>query len=270
MDCYICKTCGVQYSPTERPPEHCVICEDERQYIGHDGQQWTTMGELQAAGHRNEIREHEPGLVGVCTEPRVGIGQRALLVQTPAGNLLWDAITYLDDETVRRLNELGGVQAISSSHPHFYGAMVEWARAFGATVWVPEADRQWVTYSDPVVRYWRASEEVLPGVTLVQTGGHFPGSAVVHWAAGADGRGALLTGDSISVVQDRRWLTFMWSYPNTIPLSELEVRGIAAAVEPYEFERIYGGWWASICQSDAKAAVRRSAERYIRHITSNK
>ncbi len=270
MESYICKTCGVQYSPTEGPPEHCIICEDERQYIGHDGQQWTTMRELQATGRRNEIRAHEPGLVGICTEPHFGIGQRALLVQTPAGNLLWDAITYLDDETVRRLNEMGGIRAISSSHPHFYGAMVDWARAFGATVWVPDADREWVTYADPSIKHWRGSEEVLPGVTLVQTGGHFPGSAVVHWAAGADGRGALLTGDSISVVQDRRWLTFMWSYPNTIPLSESQVRGVVAAVEPYEFDRIYGGWWASICEWDAKAAVRRSAEWYVRHISGKR
>jgi hypothetical protein len=87
---------------------------------------------------------------------------------------------------------------------------------------------------------------------------------VLHWAGADGGKGALFTGDSISVAQDARWVTFMRSYPNYIPLPPSEVRKIVAAVEPYAFDRLYGGWWDSVVRSDAKAAVRRSAERYIR------
>jgi hypothetical protein len=264
---YICKTCGVQYGPTDAPPAHCVICEDERQYVGWQGQQWTTLDEMRAAGYKNDVREIEPGLHGIGTRPHFGIGQRALLVQTAQGNVLWDCQSFLDDETVAAVRALGGIDAISASHPHFYGIINEWSRAFGATIVLPAADAAWITCPDPEIELYDGARELLPGVTLVQTGGHFDGSAVLHWAAGADGRGALLTGDTIMVVQDRRYVTFMRSYPNQIPLPAPAVRGIVDAVRPYPFDHIYGGWWHTVVANDAKRAVERSAERYIRWIS---
>ena len=264
---YICLTCGAQHAESETPPESCIICEDERQYIGWGGQEWTTLEQMKAAGHRNRFQDTEPALVSIDTRPRFAIGQRALLVRTPTGNFLWDCVSYIDDETVARVRELGGLAGISTSHPHFYASMIEWSHAFGgAPVYVPRADQKWVVRPDPVVRYYEGSREVLPGVALVQVGGHFEGSAVLHWAAGAAGRGAVLTGDSISVVSDRRWVTFMRSYPNYIPLSEAAVRGILQALDPYDFDRIHGGWWGNTVESGGKEAMRRSAERYIRWI----
>ena len=50
MDAFICRTCGVQYAPSEQPPSNCPICEDERQYVGWNGQQWTTLEQLRAEG----------------------------------------------------------------------------------------------------------------------------------------------------------------------------------------------------------------------------
>ena len=114
-----------------------------------------------------------------------------------------------------------------------------------------------MTRPDPVIEYWDGEPlEVAPGVTLVRTGGHFPGSAVLHWAGGAEGRGALLVGDSITVVPDRRYVSFMYSYPNLIPASAESVRAIVASVEPYAFDRIYGGWWDRDVPTGGKAAVR--------------
>jgi hypothetical protein len=269
---FICKTCGVQHASSDEPPALCLICNDERQYVGWEGQQWTALSEMQAAGYKNRFREveDEPGLWSIDTRPRFAIGQRALLVQTPGGNFLWDAISHLDDETVERINELGGLHGISTSHPHFYGAMIEWSHAFGgAPVYVPRADERWVARPDPSVRLYEGSCEPLAGLTLVQCGGHFDGSAVLHWAAGAGGRGALLTGDSISVVADRRWVTFMRSYPNYIPLSLPAVQGIVDSVRPYAFDRVYGGWWQNDIKSGGKQAVERSAERYMRWISGS-
>jgi hypothetical protein len=100
-------------------------------------------------------------------------------------------------------------------------------------------------------------------MTLIRGGGHFEGGTVLHWPAGADGRGALFTGDILQVVSDRRYVSFMYSYPNLIPLPAREVRRIVAAVEPYAFDRIYGAWWNKVVVADAKTAVARSAERYI-------
>ena len=107
------------------------------------------------------------------------------------------------------------------------------------------------------------------GLTLINCGGHFEGGTVLHWpAASRDGgsKGALLTGDIITVVQDRRYVSFMRSYPNLIPLGAMAIRRIVERIEPFTFEQIYGGWWQANVLSDAKAAVVRSAERYLRAI----
>lgn len=265
MTLYICRTCGVEYADSVEPPANCVICDDERQYVGWDGQQWTTREELLAEGRRNEVRDLEPGLTGIGITPSFSIGQRALLVQTDRGNVLYDCVSFLDDEAHAAIEERGGIAAISVSHPHFYDAIVSWSHAFGGCpIILPEADRAFVTRPDPAIQYWDgAPREVVPGVTLIRTGGHFEGSAVLHWSAGAEGNGALLVGDSIQVVQDRRYVSFMFSFPNIIPTSAAVVRQIVDAVEPYEFDRIYGGWWRRNVMTGAKDAIRRSAERYI-------
>lgn len=265
---WICATCGVQQAPSDAPPVECVICLDERQYLPAGGQRWTTLDQLHERGHRSDVRELEPDLLGVGFEPPVGIGQRSLIVRTSEGGLLWDPTGYVDDAAISRTREFTDVRFIAASHPHFYGVMGEWSAAFGgAPVLIPAADAQWVQRRDAARETWSGRREVLPGVTLVQCGGHFAGSAVVHWANGAEGRGALLTGDTIGVVADRRFVTFMRSYPNQIPLGEAAVRRIVDVLQPFQFDRIYGGWWDSVVPHDGKSAVQRSADRYISWIS---
>lgn len=231
------------------------------------GQQWTTLAALQTK-HHNEISEVEPGLWSIQTTPRFAIGQRPLLIQTAQGNVLWDCNSLIDEATVAAIKQLGGLDAIAISHPHFYDSMVAWSQAFaGVPIYLHAADREWVQRPDPAMRFWEGDQHDLgKGVTLIRAGGHFAGSTVLHWAAGATGRGALLTGDTIYAVPDRRFVTFMYSYPNQIPLNETAVNGILAAVEPFDFDRLYGGWSHTIIESDAKAAVIRSAERYVKAI----
>ena len=268
MPAYICVTCGVQHAPGEAPPPHCAICEDERQYVGWRGQQWTTLEQMAAQGYGNEVREEEPGLTSIGTAPQFAIGQRALLVQTPAGNVLWDCQSFLDDATVAAVRDLGGIQAIGISHPHFYGVCIEWSEAFGnAPVYIHAADRQWVMRPSPNVVLWEGeTAEPVPGLTLINLGGHFDGAAVLHWPGGAGGRGAVLCGDTIQVVMDRRYVSFMYSYPNLIPLSPTIVQRIAATMRGYRFERLYGAWNGRVVVADGIAAVERSAERYVRRV----
>ncbi len=268
MPNFICRTCGVQFAESGEPPSECPICLDPRQYVGWEGQQWTTMEELLREGHRSDVRVEEEGLLGIGIEPSFSIGQRALLVQTPCGNVLYDCVSVLDDAAVEEIRAVGGIDYICFSHPHFYDSMVEFSRAFGGVpIVIPEADREHVMRPDPAITYWDGSPlELAPGVTLIQCGGHFDGSAVLHWADGAEGRGALLVGDSITVVPDRRYVSFMTSYPNLIPMSADKVKGVVDAVSPYEFDRIYGGWWGRNVMSGGQEAVRLSAERYVQHI----
>lgn len=269
MPNFICATCGTQFPDSQSPPVRCPICEDERQYIGGNGQQWTTLAEVQQ-DHKNITKSHEPGLTGIGTEPKFAIGQRALLLQTTSGNLLWDCITLIDDASVDAVHALGGVAAIAISHPHYYSCMVEWSHAFGdVPIYLHVADRAWVMRPDPTIVFWEgATQPLLDGLTLIRCGGHFEGGTVLHWPQGADGRGALLTGDIIQVVQDRHYVSFMRSYPNLIPLPAQAIQQIVQAVEPFSFDRIYGAWWDTIVERDAKAAVAESAARYVRAITT--
>ena len=123
MTHYICATCGVQYESSEIPPEKCIICEDERQYVGYSGQKWTTLQQIQA-GHKNTFEEMEPGITSIITRPGFSIGQRAFLVQTSEGNILWDCITLLDDKTISEIKKRGGISAIAISHPHYYSTII--------------------------------------------------------------------------------------------------------------------------------------------------
>lgn len=263
---FICRTCGTQFPASVEPPAACPICEDERQYVGYAGQQWLTIDELRQS-HTNRVEAVEPELTGIGTTPTFAIGQRALLVQTAKGNLLWDCVTLLDEPTVAAVRALGGVRAIAISHPHYYSTMVAWARAFNATIFLHHDDREHIVYPDPAITFWAGETLALfGGLTLVRCGGHFAGAQVLHWPAGAAGRGALLTGDILMVTQDRRYVSFMYSYPNLIPLSARAVQRIVTAVAPYTYDRIYGAWWERVVSDDAKGAVARSAERYVKAI----
>jgi DNA-directed RNA polymerase subunit RPC12/RpoP len=268
MENFICVQCGTQFSETVKPPLHCPICEDKRQFVRHGGQEWTTLTRL-AADHQNRFEEEAPQLLGIGTEPEFAIGQRALLVQSPAGNLLWDCIALLDDRTIAEVTAGGGIRAIAISHPHYYTTMVEWAERFDAQILLHAADREWVMRKSPRIQFWKETRLPLwDELTLINCGGHFEGGTVLHWPAGANRKGALLTGDIIQVVQDRRYVSFMRSYPNLIPLGATAVDHILKTIEPFAFEQIYGAWWKANVLSDAKAAVARSATRYIRRIRS--
>jgi hypothetical protein len=259
MAFWICATCAVEHA---EKVDVCAICDDERQWVPADGQRWTTLEELAADGHRVEVTELEPDLFGITATGKVGIGQTAKLVRTPSGNLLWDPIGYLDDDGVAQVRALGDVAVIVASHPHMYGVQVEWSRALGGVpVLVAEADRAWVARPDPVIETWSGRREVLPGVTLTQPGGHFPGSAVAHWT-GADGKGVLLSGDTVFANPDRRSVAFMRSYPNHLPLSAAVTERVARALEEFAFDRLYGNF-ATRVDADARAVVRQSADRHI-------
>jgi hypothetical protein len=264
MPAFICQTCGVQQALATVPPERCPICADERQYVGREGQRWTSLAEMQG-NFRSEFRELEAGLWQVTTEPSVGIGQRALLLTTPQGNLLWDCLAFIDSATQDRIRGLGGLAAIAISHPHFYGSCVEWSQAFGGVpIYLSARDREFLWRPSPAVVHFEGDEiEPLDGLRVLRLGGHFHGSTVLHWAAGASGLGALLTGDTIAVAADRRWAAFLYSYPNRIPLPAGDVAAIGRRISEVPFDRVYGAWPGDDISSDAKARVLRSVDRYL-------
>ena len=266
MTIWTCATCAIEHPDTPEPPQSCAICSDERQYIPLTGQRWTTREELAAAGFRTVVTALEPGLHAVETVPELGIGQRGLLVQTPHGNLLWEPPGFIDDSGIGAVRALGGVAVIAASHPHLTGSSIQWSHAFGhVTVYVAAADQQWIRRPDPVIQLWEGMEELLPGLTMHQYGGHFAGSCMVHWPAGAQGRGALLAGDTVGIGQDRKSVNAMRSYVNNIPLPARAIKRILATAEPLTFDRIYGAF--ATIDSNANHLMGQSLRRYIDWVT---
>ena len=210
------------------------------------------MAQLAADGCHSVVREVEPGLTGIACEPDVGVGQRALLVATDAGNVLWDPAPFADDAAFEAVRAAGGLSAVASSHPHMYGAAVEWSHAFDAEILLPSVDDGWLMRPDPAVRTWADALEVLPGVTLVQCGGHFPGSSVLHWAAGAEGRGVILCGDTIFVTPGEDRVSFVYSAPVRLPLAEPGVRGIVRRSLPMTSRASTVAGGARLCAPTAR------------------
>ena len=263
MPIWICAACGVERRESIAPPGTCPICLDERQYVPRSGQQWTSLPTLAADGTSVSITELEPDLFGIHSEPAVGIGQQSLLVRTPAGNLLWDPIGYADEDAAARVLEHGPVEAIVASHPHMYGVQVEWSRLLGgAPVYVAAADREWVQRPDAYIQPFDETLDIVPGLTVHTIGGHFPGSAVALWQAGAEGRGVLLAGDGIFPGPDGRTVSFLRSYPNRLPLSAAVVDRIARSALELPFDRLYGNF-GGVVERDAHAVIRQSADTYM-------
>ncbi len=275
---FICVNCGLQHGDGPAAPPRCLNCSDERESMTHKPQRWTTLHEMQGR-YRNMFTPLGDRVTGIVTAPAFGIGPEVFLIHTSAGNVLWDCFAFLDDATVEQISRAGGLSGIVISHPHMFGSVMEWSRALGnVPVFIHEDNKPWapppLARQDPAIRWWPG--ESLPvnrALTVIRCGGHFPGSSVLHWSEGAAGKGALFTGDTILPVEDRRWVSFMYSYPNLIPVSKDAVEKIVAAIAPLEFDRIYGGpMYGSgggrpIITTGAKEVVLRSAERYIKHLS---
>ncbi|REE04421.1 hydrolase [Citricoccus muralis] len=297
----LCATCGVEQAgalAAESPAELsearddvrrdarsevlaavCAICEDDRQWVPADGQRWTTVGELRASGASTEVAELEPNLWAVRVSGGVGIGQHAKILVTEAGNLMVDVPAYIDRAAVDAVVGLGGLAGIIASHPHMYGAQSAWAEACGGAsgpvpVYISEPDAGWLARRPANTIVWSGSLTPLTGpaeptgpaglpgspVTASQPGGHFPGSVVVHFS-GQDGVGVLLAGDTVGVARDRKWATFMRSFPNYLPLSGAVAQRIAGHLDRYDYERLYDNF-SGVISSDASAVVHRSARRH--------
>ena len=267
MPAYLCETCGTQYSASVTPPAHCAVCEDERQYVGWAGQSWTTHEAL-AAKFALRI-EQDDGLLGIGVAGDFAIPQRALLLPTDAGNILWECVSLVTDEALAALRTRGGVERIVISHPHFYAAMVEWSDALGGVpILLHEADRDWVRRPAPQIRFWQGDEHALSDdVTLIRCGGHFPGSTALHWKRGPRAGGTLFPGDALQVVLDRRHVSFMYSYPNYIPMQTSAVRALRERLARFDFADVYGYTWGRNIISGARAAVDASFDRHLAAVT---
>lgn len=268
MNAWICQTCGVQHPRSLYPPSACAICSDERPILGRDGQRWTTRDAL-TEDHRVRLEEHH-GALALGLTPAFAANQRAWHLQTDAGNILWESLSLVTDRAVAALRERGGVDLIVISNPHFYSAMINWSEALGdAPILLHRADRKWIQRPDLRIRFWDGDEfHLSEDVTLIRCGGHFRGCTALHWRAGPRPGGALFSGDTPQVVQGRRQVSFMHSYPNLIPMKPADVHAMRARLNGYEYEDVYGYTWGRDILGLGRAAVDASFERYLGAVTA--
>lgn len=266
MQLPICHTCGTQFG-TSPPPEHCPVCEDERQYVGWGGQRWTDMARL-GQDHALRIGD-DAGLLAIDL-PGFAIPQRMLLLSTGAGRLLWESLSLVSDEAIAALHARGGVDAIVISHPHFHASMVEWSQALGGVpILLHAANRRWVQRDAPCIEYWDGdSRRLSDDVTLVRTGGHFEGSTALHWRNGPRAGGALFPGDAPQVAMDRRHVSFMHSYPNGVPMRSDDVRAMRGRLQDLGFEDVYGYSWGRNIIGGGRAAVNDSFKRHLQRVAA--
>ncbi|CAD6594018.1 MAG: hypothetical protein ASARMPRED_008372 [Alectoria sarmentosa] len=272
----ICTACGSQFDADDSIlPEHCQICDDPRQFVPASGQSWTTLTELKAS-HKNKWLQDskDPHVWSIWTEPKVGlassnviahrqaadwmpskfgIGQRCFLLETEAGNVLWDMIALLDESTIEFINSKGGLKAIVISHPHYYTTYTTWAQAFKCPVYMSADDQKWLCQKPPTAQTLRlvsghagTAEQIVPGVTAIKTGGHFPGSLVLHWEKKLFIADTIVTVPSAHTPHPRppnqTSYSFQWSIPNMIPLPPSEMLNIWRAIEPYGFDTTHGAF----------------------------
>jgi glyoxylase-like metal-dependent hydrolase (beta-lactamase superfamily II) len=264
MPFWTCSQCGAQFPDAAHPPMACLICGDERQFVNWSGQSFLSHQEM--SQRYRLIWRDDLGLIGLQVEPSFAIGQRALLVPEPDGCVMWDCVPLATDAAIAHVRSLGGLKAIAISHPHFYGAVADWSEAFGGVpAYLHGDDRAFVTRPHPAIVPWSGETQRLSDdVTLLRTGGHFPGATVLHWKKAAEGKGALLVGDIAMVAMDRRHVSFMYSYPNYIPLGAAAVRRIAEMIAPLAFDRIHGAWWDRNIATGARAAFEASVARHLK------
>ncbi|KAG8159937.1 hypothetical protein KVR01_010574 [Diaporthe batatas] len=291
-DWLICTACGTQYPTADRQQQtRCFICDDPRQFTPPSGQSFTTLGSVVSslAGYKNVFHRYDKDdrLTFIYTAPKFAIGQRAILIRTPAGNILWDCITLLDHATVQEINRLGGLKAIVISHPHYYTNHLQWARAFGCPVYLAAEDKQWLAQTDPERQVFleagTTEQQVAvdgrdSGATILKLGGHFPGSLVLLF----DGR--LFVADTLLTTpaglgsweadavgnkreghlgrpQGANSFAFMWSIPNMIPLSPEEIWGMWNVLGQHEFRSTHGAFMGQDIEDEKiKARVLWSAK----------
>lgn len=213
---------------------------------------------MKSSGHRNQFKQDKihANITSIFTEPKVGIGQRAILTETAGGNVLWDCITLLDQATIEFINNKGGLEAIVISHPHYYSTHLDWAQTFDCSVYIAADDQEWLSRKDESGLRKLFDDQkltVAPGVTAIKAGGHFPGSLFLHYQK------KLFIADTMAIMPSGLYhidrppgttsFSFMWSYPNQITLTPEAIHGIWKSLIPFDFDETYGAFYGAVIRS---------------------
>ncbi|MGE5107313.1 MAG: hypothetical protein ACM3H8_07200 [Sphingobacteriales bacterium] len=257
----ICSTCGTYY-PADKVPEICPICMDDRQYIPPTGQSWTKE-EMLLLRHSIKINKIQDRLYEMEVNPIFAIGQRALLVLSPEGNVLWDCIPLLDEATIEFIKSKGGLKAIAFSHPHYYSNMNDWAETFDCPVCIHENDAENIQVKGEHIKLWKGDELALwDGIKIMLIGGHFEGSSILH-VPFLSKEGTILCGDTLFLSPSKKHFSILRSYPNRIPLPLSEMKRLKERFDGIPFDSFFGYISTQNLNENVKKVFAESMERYF-------
>lgn len=260
-DQIVCSTCGT-YFPAATAPGLCTICNEDRQYIPETGQNWTSPEDLHQ-NHSISINQLKANLCELEITPQFAISQRALLVLSENGNILWDCIPMLDKPTIDFIKSKGGLKAIAFSHPHYYSNMNKWAEVFNCPVYIHANDAPYIVQKGGQINLWSGDELALwDDIKIVLIGGHFEGSSILH-VPFLSKEGAILCGDTLFLSPNKKHFSVMRSYPNKIPLPLREIRRIKTRIDAIPMDTFYGYVKAQNLDVDVKKVFSESMERYL-------
>jgi hypothetical protein len=255
----ICMTCGTEFPSKDQ--DVCPVCNDDRQYVPETGQAWTTREQL-SGNYAVLIRQPGQRLYELKVSPSFAIGQRAFLILSPAGNLLWDCIPLLNDATIDFIKARGGLKAIAFSHPHYYSTMNHWAEVFNCPIYIHKNDAPWIMYAGSHISLWEGTEKPLwDNIRIINIGGHFPGSSILHVPAFSP-QGTIFCGDTLYISRSKKHIAVMHSYPNQIPLPLSEMTRIKNQVQSIGFDAMHGAFDFQDLPANAKEIFTNSMKRY--------
>jgi glyoxylase-like metal-dependent hydrolase (beta-lactamase superfamily II) len=256
----ICITCGTYY-PTGQTPELCITCLDERQYIPATGQGWTTPEQL-TRNHSIKVKKLQEKLYELEINPIFAIGQRALLVLSENGNVLWDCIPLLDELIIEFIKSKGGLKAIGFSHPHYYSNMNEWAETFDCPIYIHNNDASCIVNKGRHVKLWQGDEIALwNGIRIINIGGHFAGSSILH-VPFLSTEGTIICGDTLFLSPGKKHFSVMYSYPNRMPLPLHEMQRVKKRLDSIPFDAFYGYQNLQNLTENVKEIFTESMKRY--------
>jgi len=260
-DQIICSTCGTYY-PIKSAPGTCIICMDERQYVPLTGQAWTKPADLKRT-HSVKLNRLKENLYEIEINPMFAIGQRALLVLSEHGNVLWDCIPLLDELIIEFIRSKGGLKAIAFSHPHFYSNMNDWAGIFDCPVYIHKYDEEHIMVKGKHTRLWEEEEMPLwDGIRLIRIGGHFAGSSILHVPA-LSKEGTIICGDTLFLSPSMKHFSVVYSSPNRMPLPLAEMRRVKSRFDSIPFDAFYGYHKIQNLEKDVKEILEQSMNRYF-------
>jgi hypothetical protein len=258
----VCTACGTHY-PEDYTENICRICAEERQAVPEEGQTWTTHNRLKETS-KTKIVKLNDNLFEIVIEPSFAIGQRAFLVISESGNILWDCIPLLDETTIKFLNSKGGIKAIAFSHPHYYSNMNFWAIEFDCPIYIHKNDHLYIVDKGSNVKLWEGNEQPLwEGIKIINIGGHFAGSCVLIIPSMSE-QGAMLSGDTLYLSPNKKHFAIMYSYPNRMPLPISEIVRIKERFAVLSFDSFYGFYSYQNLTQNVREILTKSFDRYLK------